>query len=131
MGTIKVNHHFHKHLKYRNILIFMGASLLSLSGMANAAELCITAIDSSYAQYGQNGNFQVQVGKRKYTPPRQGLLRVTDIQPNRKTAVVILQDGRKIQSFYIQMTAKEKACLVKSPMYPTWMLWEQGGNCRC
>ena len=80
----------------------MGASLLSLSGMANAAEL-----------------------------PRQGLLRVTDIQPNRKTAVVILQDDRKIQSFYIQMTAKEKACLVKSPMYPTWMLREQGGNCRC
>lgn len=96
-----------------------------------AAEFCIAPIDSSYHQYGQYGEYGVQVDQKNYSVSHTQAVKVTNVQINKNMQIRIKKQGQVMESFMLKLAPKERLCLAKSTMYPTWLVVEMRKNCRC
>lgn len=111
-----------------------GIGLLSLvlfSSVASAAQLCIAPIDDRYRQYGQYDDYVVQVAKQHYSVSHTKPVKVTNLKANQTVHLIIKKHGQSIESFPIKLSEKERLCLVKNDLYPTWMLIEMRKSCQC
>lgn len=102
-----------------------------LGCFAQASQLCIAPIDDSYHRYGQYGEYEVKVNTKTYQVSHTQPIKVSNIRPNSTMQIVILQQGKAVESFPLRMTAQDRLCLVKNDLYPTWQLMPLNKSCQC
>lgn len=112
-------------------IIMIGVMLWLCSPMAWTAQLCIAPIDQSYQHYGQYGDYEVQVGKKTYVVSHSKAVKVTNLTANQTMNITIKKQGKAIESFPIKLGEKERICLLKNDLYPTWMLVDMRKSCQC
>lgn len=112
-------------------MMLIALMLCAYSTVAWTAQFCIAPIDQRYHQYGQYGDYEVQVGQKTYPVSHTQAVKVSPIQTNKSMQVIIKQQGKAIESFPLKLAKNEKVCLVKNDLYPTWMLVEMRKSCQC
>ena len=116
-----------KIMKY--LLLMLSLALFSTTSIA--MQFCIAPIDQSYQHYGQYGDYEVQVGKKTYVVSHRKAVKVTNLTANQTVNVIIKKQGKAIESFPIKLGEKERICLLKNDLYPTWMLVDMRKSCQC